>query len=152
MAPTSITTSGNWNIPANRQITILVDGDVDINNEIKVIDNDGFLMVIARGKITISHLLGEDPPSSGITGTTANIQGIFIADGNIEIPSSGSNDLHLWVGGTLVSWSAITLNRDIGGLSSRTESSITFIYRPDFIVNAPRFIKKIFYDWQRVPG
>jgi len=152
MAPTSITTSGNWDIPANRQITILVDGDVDINNEIKVNDNNGFLMVIASGKITIDSSIGETPPSSGITGTTANVQGIFIADGNIEIPSSGSDDLHLWVGGTLISWSAITLERDIGGLASRTEPSMSFIYRPDFIANAPGYIKKVFYDWQQVPG
>lgn len=143
----SVTTSGNWNIP-NRQVIILINGDFNINNKISV-GNTGFLMVVASGSITIDSTL------NGGNANNPAVEGIFMAD-NINIPSQGhvpSDDSHLFTAGSLIGWTSINLQRNIGTANNGIEPSMTFSFRPDFIINAPDAVKKIYLPrWEQVPG
>jgi len=131
----SLNISGN--IGADSQVVILHPGDLTIDGDITVAPG-GFLAVIASGNITI------DP-------SVANVQGIFIADGSLEVPSAGADDLQLLAEGTFVGWTDVNLDRDIGAPSAN-QASMIFSYRPDFILNAPSFIKQSAYQWRQIPG
>ncbi len=129
-------------------LVVLSSGDINITGEISVAEG-GFLMVVSGGSITIDSSIGENAGGASLTGTTANIQGIFIAN-EIDI---GDSDLHLWVGGSFVGWNGINLRRDFDGPENATEPAFTIIFRPDFIINAPDSVKRIYYpNWVRVPG
>jgi len=125
------------NVGANEKLVILHDGNININSDIQVI-NSGFLLVIASGQITI------DP-------SVEFVQGIFIAQ-NINVPTAGSeDDPVLYFSGSLIAWGDISLDRD-RGLAGAVNPPMTFTFRPDFMANAPNFIKMVFYDWQQISG
>ncbi|PIS09563.1 hypothetical protein COT75_00945 [Candidatus Beckwithbacteria bacterium CG10_big_fil_rev_8_21_14_0_10_34_10] len=134
---TSGTIAMRGNISGGDKIVILHQGDVLITENINV-DLSSFLLVIASGNITVN-------PS------VTNLEGIFIAN-NINISSiGGGNDVPLSFEGSLIAWGDISLDRDTG-LDMATTSPMIFIFRPDFMANAPDFIKMVFYDWQQISG
>jgi len=133
----SITTTNPWTIPNDKQVVVLVNGDFNITNRISVINN-GFLMVVVNGTITIDD--GVD-----------NVEGIYVAN-NTQFSTGGSeNDSQLDFQGTLISWDSVAIYRD-NGVESINDPVIQFTWRPDLIINAPDYIKKIFYTWEQVPG
>lgn len=122
------------------KIIILKSGDITIDGAINV-DPGGFLMVVASGTITIADSLG---------GTSAEgaVQGIFIANSL----NFGAGAVHLFAEGTYIGWSSI----DMGTRALIDNSAtpvMTFKLRPDFLINAPDTIKKVYYPkWQQEPG
>ncbi len=118
------------------KIVILVDGDVTITGDINV-DTNGFLAIIASGKIII------DP---GVT----NLQGVYIADKTIE---TGESADQLQAEGIFVGWdknndgNGINLQRN---LAVNTTPAEIFTYRPDLVRNAYQYLKKPKIDWQEV--
>ncbi len=133
------TNSLNGHINSNQWVVLLRNGNMTITNELTV-DEGGFLMVIANGEINIA---------SSISGTelSPGIEGVFI--GNSINTLSGSFDAHLWAEGIFVGWNGISLARDYETNTNDTEPTETFTYRPDFIFNAPKEVKKvIFYQWE----
>lgn len=153
----SISSDGVYTLTSNnlqgalgsgRKVVILSDHDITINGNISVPEGS-FLMVVVDGKITIDDNIGEDAGGPALTGTTANVQGIFIAN---EI-DTGSGDKHLWAAGSFIGWNGVTLGRDFDSVDNNTEPSMTFIFRPDFLINAPDYAKKVYYPrWEQVPG
>jgi hypothetical protein len=136
---TGTTISGN--IGTNK-VVILKDGNITINGNISV-SQGGFLMVVASGTITVSNALG---------GTSANpaVQGIFTAN----VINFGTGSVQLFAGGTFIGWTNLELvGRDFNDSRNRTLPILSFSFRPDFIINAPDYIKKVSYPrWEQVPG
>ena len=62
-----------------------------------------------------------------------------------------NNDSQLDFQGTLIGWDSLAINRD-NGSSAVTDPAAIFTWRPDILINAPNYIKKIFYTWEQVPG
>ena len=97
-------------------------------------------MVITNGNIEIDD-------------SVENLQGIYIADGTISF-GSADNDTALTVEGSLISWdetTGIDLNgRDFGDGRNNSEPVLKFIFRPDFLIEAPDVIKKPQYRWQEI--
>ena len=132
------------NLASARKVVILANGNVTINADIDV-PVGSFLMMMASGTITVNDSLG-------VNASDPVLEGIFMAD-KINF---GSSSTALFAAGNFIAWSnasdSITINRDIGGVLSTTTPSVTFISRPDLLLNAPDFVKKIDYTWQQVPG
>lgn len=129
-----INTSGTWNITTEK-IVILVGGDVGdvtITENIDV-DPGGFLGIISSGNITISD-------------SVTNVEGVYVADGMI---SSGSGAVQLIGKGIFVSWTDISLGRNLG-VDNDFLPAEKFIYRPDLVRNAYRYLLKPKISWQEV--
>jgi len=120
----------------DKKVVILHGGDINIIGEIDV-SPGSFLMVVSSGTITINDDVNL-------------VEGIFIAE-NIIFAGTGS-DLELDAQGTFVGWNSVSMSRDIGGIESLTNPSVVFTYRPDFMINAPDFVKRAIYSWSQVPG
>jgi hypothetical protein len=133
MTLTGTNISGNL---GGGSLVLLKSGSLTVNGDIEV-DNGGFLMVVASGTITINSDVDI-------------VHGIFIADKIEFVDGSGEDTLEAQ--GTFVGWTSVNMARDIGGSASALNPSILFTFRPDFLIHAPDFVKRILYDWQQVPG
>lgn len=129
------TTLGGLNLSAGQKLIILVDGNVSVAGDI-IVPNGAFLAVIAKGNITFS----SNP-------SLTKAQGWFVAE-NINVPCNDvvvgggcDKDDSQFVGeGSFVGWSNISLDRDMNTLNNDNPSE-KFVYRPDFVLNAPAPIK-----------
>jgi hypothetical protein len=91
----------------------------------------GFLAFIVQGTVEI----GEE---------VDNIQGIYIADGELTI-NSGTE--RLFAEGTFVGWTDVTFGRENANYAVPAER---FDYRPDLLLNAPAEFRKPARLWQEV--
>ncbi len=134
-----LTVQSPWSVASGESFVIIVDGDLSIEDpgtvgELITVDEGGFLAFIVSGDINIDENVGH----STLTNTTGNIEGIYVADGNINILSNGGLDKKFIGEGTFVGWSGVNLNRDFNaGVDNDSQPTETFIYRPDFIKNLP---------------
>jgi len=132
-----------FDIGSSQKMIFLVDGNVEVEDRAgaggKVINvaEGGFLAVIASGKITFKN---------GIT----QAEGIYIAD-NLEVESTGdtATEVQFAGEGTFVGWNGIALNRNLG-VDNNTTPAEKFIFRPDFVINAPDALKQTRYVWREV--
>lgn len=142
-----------WNVDADEQVMVVVNGNVQVNRMIQVAPG-GFLMFVASGDIVFHSALGHSSP----VGTEAVVEGVFVADGWIRFPSRGTTEGgdYKFVGeGTFVGWSGIDLERDYdNGGGRRAYNNLypteVFRYRPDFLLNAPETIKRARHTWQEI--
>lgn len=126
-------TSGVWNIGSAGKIVILVEGDVTITENINV-DLGGFLAIIASGDIIIAD-------------DVTNVEGVYVAD---ETISSGTGNSQLIGEGIFTGWQGINLERDFNSATNNTTPAEIFIYRPDLVRNAYRYLLKPKISWQEV--
>lgn len=124
----------------NNQLVLLRSGDVNITGDITVASG-GFLMVVASGTITVSD------------NAVTSVQGIFIAQ-TIDAGDEIGDEAALEVQGSWIGWGTIDLDgRDFDSNLSNNTPVMTFIFRPDFIINAPDYVKRSYIrSWQQVPG
>jgi len=135
----SVTTTGNWNV-ANKKVVVLINGDFNINHRISVGTNGGFLMVVAKDRITVANSLGGNI-------NNGDVQGIFISNDL----NFGTGIIHLFGEGSFIAWNGVALGRDLA--DDTIQPAMTFTFRPDLIINAPDYVKNVYYPrWQQVPG
>lgn len=147
------TISHNWNLSNRDKIIILVDGNLVVNNEIKVPEgeNGGFLAFVVSGNIIFGDTLGTPNVNANFHADKA-IEGIYIADGIIETQNDSStieNNKIFTAGGMFIAHEDFNLQRDLG---SRNESypGDYFEYRPDFLINFPPELGTRVMTWQEV--
>jgi len=128
---------GTLSSGAGESIVIFHDGDVSITGNIDV-PLGSYLAIISSGSISVQ---------SNVT----SVEGVYIADVNFEVLSTGNTATEQrFVGeGTFVGLTGVSLLRDRGA-TNNTESSEYFIFRPDFVVNAPFGLKLPQYIWREV--
>lgn len=94
---------------------------------------------------------GTITESGGYTYHTFTSDGTFTVSGSSD---GGVSDRKFIGAGTFVGWGGVALNRDYGGGSNpelnNTSPTEVFIFRPDFIVNAPREVKSAQMTWREV--
>lgn len=124
----------------NNQLVLLRSGNVNITGDITV-TSPGFLMVVASGTITVSD------------NDVSSVQGIFIGQ-TIDAGDEIGDEAALEVQGSWIGWGSIDLDgRDFEGVLNNDTPVMTFIFRPDFIINAPDYVKRSYIrSWQQVPG
>ena len=126
-------TGGFWDITAEK-IVILVKGNVTITEDIKV-EPPGFLAIISSGNITIGNAV-------------TNVEGVYLADGTI---SAGNSKEQLIAEGIFTGWGGFNLaGRDFDSLDNNIKPVIRFIYRPDLVRNAYKYLSKPKIFWQEV--
>lgn len=153
----------------NKRITLFVDGNLTINNpannnQIISVVPGSFLAFIVSGNITFSSDVGYQPPSlypnsvfAPPSTVSPNVEGVFIANGQIIIQANNPNtsDKKFIGAGTFVGWQGISLPRDfaddtIGKAWNNYNPTETFIYRPDLVISFPEELKGFLSNWREV--
>jgi len=144
-----------WNLTNTEQIIVFINGNLYISDtsasEQRIITVDqggeGFLSFIVSGDIIVSENVGySDIHTDPHMPDTALVEGVFIADGKIQISGvEDAQDLKFIGAGTFVGWEGIQLDRSFSipsdnSLNNQSPSEI-FIFRPDFLVNTPKKMK-----------
>jgi hypothetical protein len=85
----------------------------------------------------------------------ANVEGVFVTDGIFTVEGvTGVTDKKFIGAGTFVGWSGVDLQRSFadGTLPNLDNNAPaeSFIFRPDFIINAPRSIKSSQQTWREI--
>jgi hypothetical protein len=154
-----LTILSQWSVSSGEQYVVFVAGDLYLtdgngsSDELIRVDEGGFVAFIVEGNLYVDESLGN----SDLLNTTANIEGVYIVNGVIEVQSrgvaSGGDDRFIGEG-TFVGWSGVNLNRDFDdGLGRDSENldkpTEQFIYRPDFMVNLPSILRSSPRIWQQ---
>jgi hypothetical protein len=140
------TITGDIDLGSRKVILFVKNADLLVNGNIKLNNGTGFFMVITNQNISIPETVGDLFPEDDIT---PNLEGIFVADGNINTGTSGVNldTLRLHIRGSLVA-DNIKLQRDL------TDNSLTagdlVEYAPDLFFNFPRRLSRRRLLWQEV--
>ncbi len=140
--------------PPNQNYVFLINGDLTINGNITIPVGDTAMFSVS-GNIYVNPGVGTTP----VTSTAANIEGFYSADKSFVVDPGGSgcSTLKLNIYGSIVVNAALTggsfqNNRNLCS-ANLTAPAIAFFQRPDFILNAPAFIKTSSHVWQEVlPG
>jgi len=130
--------TSDWDIGSTESYVFLIDGGkLTINNNI-VVPEGGFLAFIVDGDIEIEE---------GVT----TLEGIYIADGEIETSGQNEDNDQLSAKGIFVSWEKVLLNRTFENESLNNTLPVeTFVFRPDIWINAPKELLKSSYTWQEL--
>jgi hypothetical protein len=159
----SITDSNAWSVGDDESLIVFVNGNLnfddggDGNKLTDVSTNNGFLVFIVSGNITISSNVGHEDHSVAASVATANLEGVFVTDGSITTQSRGEDtpDKKFIGSGTFVGYSGISLNRDfsdggLGAIDNNIYAAETFLHRPDLLLNTPIEMKSANYHWQEI--
>ncbi|MBT4358923.1 MAG: hypothetical protein HN912_02750 [Candidatus Pacebacteria bacterium] len=146
-----MTIQSPWDVTSSENYVVFVDGDLTIEDpltegELITVDEGGFLAFIVSGDISVVDSVGH----SLLTNTTGNIEGVFIADGDLTIASNGTDDKKFIGEGSFVGWSGVSIARtyDEIGTGNSLYPAETFVYRPDLVKNTPEKMKRAQMLWQ----
>jgi len=153
----NLTIQSTWAVAANESFVIFVNGNLTITDpgdaqQLITVAPGGFLAFIVSGDINVDSSVGNNT----LTSTATNIEGVYIANGNINIQSKGAaagGDDRFVGAGTFVGWTSVNLDRDFDDGSVRKAENNTkpvelFIFRPDFVQNTPERMTRSRYIWQ----
>ncbi|GIW61177.1 MAG: hypothetical protein KatS3mg089_0029 [Patescibacteria group bacterium] len=161
------TATGNVNLnaftfPANRDYIFLIDGTLRIKGQIRVPTTSTATFSVSED-ILIDGSVGSPPSCPPPAVGAADLEGFYSADRNFIVESSpqtdcsaGIIDKQLNVQGAIVVDAG---QRTPGGRFTNNRTfctqnidypSFTLRARPDFILNAPEFIKRENFIWQEV--
>jgi hypothetical protein len=160
----SIDETNPWYTTNEEQIIVFVNGNLTIDDttggENRIISvatgGDAFLMFIVSGNITVSSSVGySNIYTSASAPDVANVEGVFVADGILTIEGLDNTIDKKFIGaGTFVGWSGVDLQRSFDdGVNPNLNNNAAaeaFIFRPDFIINAPRKIKSAQQTWREI--
>jgi cell division septation protein DedD len=153
-----------WSLLNTEKIVVFVDGDLILDDTVagenRLItvptDGDAFLMFVVSGDITVTASVGyTDIYTDATQADISNVEGVFVADGVLTIAGLANTTDRKFIGaGTFVGWEGVVLGRNFDDGASPTlndgAATETFIFRPDFIVNAPKAVKSAQMTWREV--
>lgn len=172
-APGSVTIdpTATIELPAGvDKAVVLINGDLTIrdNNDIEEVvnvDQGDFLGFIVNGNITVEGSVGFDKDMTNIVQVTGdtNLEGVYVADESFIVDGYDALgfpqliDRKFIGAGTFVGFAGVALDRDFENSVNPLTRSInnldpvsTFVYRPDFVENLPRFMHNPGLVWQEV--
>lgn len=124
-----------WSITGADKIVVFVNGDLRINEDVTVVPG-AFLAIIVSGDLIIGP-------------NVSTVQGLYVMNGVFNTLADSDQ---LDVQGSIVTWSGVSLNRDLGDLNVSTPAE-RFTYRPDLLLNMTEAMKTFVLNWQEVaPG
>lgn len=173
-----VSLANRYTFGAGKHYVFLIDGDLFLDEEI-LVPNGSTATFSVSGNITINKNIGTKiynqscvlPVLQSRTSTNCHIEGFYSADGDIIIegnngncPTIADNDRRLNISGSLVSNAGMRKladgeksfqqNRDLcsdaTGSNNAKGPAVTILERPDFILNAPEFLKVPTYTWEEV--
>ncbi len=145
----------NFENNTSKKIIIFVNGEVNINGKILLDDGLDFFMIISRGNINVSNLVGDpglvETPSTG----SEDLEGIFVTDGEFVTNVGDYAPRQLIIRGVVVGWgrngsvNGVNFQRNLGSSNSIYPSEI-FKYAPDLILGFPSFFGEKSILWREV--
>ncbi len=116
-------------------LIIFINNSSQLNNNVLIKDNirvepNSFLAIIVNGDINIDT-------------SVTRIEGFYMAD----TITTGSSSNQLTLSGTFVARSGFNLQRS---LTSKDNPAEIFTYRPDFLLTAPKELRRPFRYWEEV--
>jgi len=129
----------NFTPSSGQKMIFLIDGNVTIDADITIpvyANNPAFIAVIASGTITFKN-------------NVSRADGWFVGKRIVfETLNDKTNEKQFVGEGSFVGWDSISMQRDRGE-TNNSEPSETFVYRPDFMVNAPAPMTASYYVWRQ---
>jgi hypothetical protein len=145
-----LTINRRWDIANGVKLVILVNGVLEINNEIHVTVGS-FLIFIVKGNsgtqegIRIQGVIGDK-----FAVPRSHIEGIYITDQKIKTNyDDDQSGNRLVLSGNFYGLQGFELHRDLKADNDITPAEL-FIFRPDFIVNMPEVLFSSSYSWQEI--
>ena len=141
--PTDLNINGNIDI-GDRKIVLMVEGaDVYINGNINLTDGVGFFGMFVYGDIFVNPAVGG--------GAAANIEGIYLSDGNFSTGTGGlENDSQLYIRGSVASYGGLNLQRNLGEALNTENPAEVFEFAPDQILLFPAKLGYRRINWKEV--
>lgn len=152
-----LTITDTWSVLDTEEIVVFVNGNLTFSDPAGVqqlidVADGGFISFIVNGNINVTEDVGNDV----LTDTTANLEGVYIADGTIFIQSRGQaagGDDRFVGEGTFVGLGGVTLARTFSDGAARNAQNNDkpvelFRFRPDFVENVPERMARPHYIWQ----
>lgn len=162
-----------FNLSSDQSLVVFVNGNLTLDdsntgdNKYKIIsvDEGGFLAFFVNGDILISADVGYEldpanPTVPVVSVDNSNIEGVFVADGDLIIQSKNAvgevpPDRKFIGAGTFVGWHGVNLDRTFddngqGPILNQTQAIENFIYRPDFLANWPTKLKASVSNWHEI--
>ena len=141
---------GAFNVASGEKVVVFVNGNLQFANldgspGVLDVADGGFISFIVKGDVRFPSSVGRDAGGYGLP----VVEGVFIADGSIDI-QGGSRQFvgeGMFVGHTDVS---IHPNRDLSGTGNNTDPAAYFVYRPDFLLNAPEEFERSNFEWREI--
>lgn len=166
-ANSSLTLTGSgYNFPTGKNYIILVNGDLNINENI-LVPNGSTAFFTASGNINVASSVGQasstnvcnPPTTANAYSTGCNIEGYYSADGDFVVQGSNTcptPDSRLNVAGAIVVNASLSPsnpgsfinNRDLC-IGDRDCPVFSITERPDFILNSPYLLlntRRIFQE------
>jgi len=142
-------TGGDYQLPAGVDVVFMINGNLRIENDITIPANSGSTAIfIVNGDIYVSP-------------DVENLHGIYSAVGDftVDAETGATPDPVLTIQGSVIANSTGTdpgatfINERNLYIGNETEPSVIIQYRPDFVLNAPPYIKFSNYSIKEVaPG
>lgn len=141
--------SGNIDIGSKKVILIVKGADTYLTGKINLTKGSGFFMLIAG--VNSGGTKGNIIVDSGVGGGAgANLEGIYVADGQFSTGTTGTEtDSQLWIRGSVVSYGGFNLQRHLGN-SNNTTAAELFEYAPDLELLYPSKLGARSINWQEV--
>ncbi len=134
------TDDGVFNVQT-RKIVILVDGDLILNAQVRLNNDNGFVAFIVKGDVRVG--------GSSLTevGNSADLEGVYLVDGIFDLGDSSERFRGL---GTFVAGAFDLTGRDLGDANDTTPAFL-FMYNPSLWFNAPKALLGPSFTWQELP-
>jgi len=138
----SFTISGDIDL-VNKKVVMITEGNVNINKNVNLNDNNGFLMILAGENITVDPSVGTlgDPSSHAV-----NLEGLFITNGIFDTGPNTTNKT-LRVEGVVAAGGGVSFGRTP---SVTTYPGEYFKFRPDLVSLIPIDVLGRSSKWQEL--
>ena len=147
-------TPPSYTFPLNQNYIILVQGNLTIQTRL-LVPVGSTALLSASGNITVDRAVGATG-ALGYQSSAPGIEGVFSADKDFVVDGQNDctigSDLKLNVAGNIITNAAL-LGGTFVNQRDLCQNNLycpvfTVTTRPDFILNAPAFIKKANYTWK----
>ena len=139
----NLTISSPASLGSRKVILIVKNASLNISGGISLTKGSGFFLGVTSGNINISTSVGG--------GGSANLQGIFIADGVFNTGTGGTKtDSQLWIRGTVAGYGGVNLQRDLGNTNNSTTPAEFFEYAPDLELLFPVDLASQVTNWREI--
>lgn len=128
----------------NQKVVVLTEGNVTISNPIRF-NPGGLFVLLAKGGISIDPEVGEtsDPTAR----TTADLEGLYLAQGSVSTGQDAGGNTLRWEG-TVIGLSEVNLQREaVAGAEYPAEF---FVFRPDILLSLPLSLQNQVRIWSEV--
>lgn len=140
-----LTINSAINLGGRKVVLFVQNANLIIDGNINYTHSAGFFMVVTTGDISIDSGVG------GGGGVPANLEGVYVADGQFITGSTSlSNDKQLWIRGVVVAYGGVALQRDLGLPANNTTPSEVFEFAPELDLMFPSKLATYIINWQEV--